>query len=99
MRAGPPLACAFFLLASSGALGEPGGPVETAVKFHEAARAHRCDEHWELYSKATQEYIREEVHRYERERSGAPQEERPKQRHCSGIGKLMRDTVRIVRMP
>ena len=60
MRAGPPLALALFLLASPGSPAQADGPVEAAVKYHEAMQAHRCKEAWALSSKARQERIRGE---------------------------------------
>src|SRR5437762_12355682 len=97
MRARSPLIVACALLASCETNAERGGPVEAAVKFFEAAQARRCDEVWRLYSAGTQENIRAEVHRRERERDGLPRTETPEQKYCGGGGTLKRGTARIAR--
>ena len=60
MRARRSLALAFLLFGPSGAEAQPGGPVEAAVKYHEAVQAHRCKEVWALGSKGRQERLRGE---------------------------------------
>jgi carbon monoxide dehydrogenase subunit G len=97
MRARGPLIVAWALLASCDTNAERGGPVEAAVKFFAAGQAWRCDEVWRLYSAGTQENIRAEVHRSERERDGLPQTEMPEQKYCGGGGTLERGTARIAR--
>lgn len=77
--------------------GEPGGPVETAVKFYEAAQAWRCDEVWRTYTAGTQENIRAEMHRYERERDGEPWPDPLEKRYCGRLATLKRGSARIVR--
>ena len=100
-----PLLLAFALLASCDAnrqaRGEPGGPLEAAVKFHEVNAAGRCDEVWRFYTAGTQENIRAWVHRNEREREAAPQPEEPQRKDCQAPNRypaLKRGTVRIVRV-
>lgn len=92
-----PLLVACALLAPRDASAQPGGPLETAVKFFEAQQAHRCGEAWRLYSARTQENIRAEVHRGEREREGFPQAEKPQERYCWNPGELKRGSARITR--
>lgn len=77
--------------------GEPGGPVEAAVKFYEAAKAWRCDEVWRSYSAGTQENIRAQMHRYERERDGPPWPDPLEKRYCGRLDTLKRGSARIVR--
>src|SRR5688572_26215381 len=96
MRARP-LAVALFLLGPLGAVAQPGGPVETAVKFHDAAQASRCSEVWAFYSKGAQEHIRAEVHRLARERGDPRSEERPLEHSCSKPDKHKRVDTRLVR--
>ena len=97
MRAGRPLALALFLLGPLGAVAQPDGPVETAVKFNDAAQASRCTEVWAFYSKATQEHIRVVVHRYARERGDLRSEERPLAHNCTKPDKHKRIDTRLVR--
>jgi hypothetical protein len=68
------------------------------MKFSEAAEAYRCDEMWRLYSSATQETVRPEVHRIERERAALPRPEGPEERDCPGyMGyELQRGSVRTL---
>src|SRR5256885_3982703 len=97
MRARSPLIVACALLASCETNAERGGPVAAAVKFFAAAQAWRCDEVWRLYSAGTQENVRAQVHRLERERDGLPRTEKPEQKYCGGGGTLKRGTARIAR--
>ena len=92
-----PLIVACALLAPRDANAQPGGPLETALKFFEAQQAGRCGEAWRLYSAGTQENIRAEVRRSERERDGFPQAEKPQERYCWSPGKLKRGSARIAR--
>lgn len=97
MRARRLLALAFFLFDPLGAQAQPGGPVETAVEFHEAAQASRCSEVWAFYSRATQAHIRAQVHRHARERGDPRSEERPLEHSCSKPDKHKRIDTRLVR--
>jgi hypothetical protein len=97
MRAGRPLTVALFLFGSFGAQAQPGGPVETAVKYLEAAQASRCREVWALYSNASQEHIRSQVHRLARERGNLRSEEKPLEYSCSKPDKHKRIDTRLVR--
>ena len=94
MRALGPLAFACALLAPLVANAQPGGPLETAMKFFEAKS---CAEAWSMYSSRTQENIRAEVRRREREREGASLNEKPEDQYCIPRGKLKRGSVRIAR--
>ena len=89
------LACA--VLAPWGASAQPADPVETAARFFEAAQSRPCAEVWAFYSAGTQQAIRAQVHRRERERAGAPQKEVPEELHCRRSGQLKKGTARLVR--
>lgn len=97
MRALGPLIVAFALLAPCDAGAQPGGPLETALKFLEARQAFRCRDVWPLYSAGTQENIRAEVHRRERSREGLPLGEKPEEQYCANSGKWKRGSARLVR--
>jgi hypothetical protein len=97
MRAWSPLMVVCALLAPCDTNGQPGGPLETAVKFFQARQAFQCREVWDLYSAGTQEDIRAKVHRREREREGLPQAEKPEEQYCASPGKLKRGSARITR--
>src|SRR5688500_1096231 len=97
MRVRRTLAVAFFLFAPLGAVAQPGGPAETAVKFLDAAQASRCGEVWAFYSTASQEHIRSQVHRLARERGNLRSEERPLEYNCSKPDKHKRIDTRLVR--
>lgn len=94
---GFPLLLACALLAPRAAHGQAGGPVEAALKYFEASKAGRCAEVWRSFSAGTQENIRAEVHRHERERSGLPQTEVPETRYCGIDGTLKRGSARLAR--
>lgn len=94
MRAGRPLALALLLLASWSAQAQADGPVETAVKFHEAQGGHRCKEAWALSSKGRQEKIRSAARKRAQEGGRPPQDERPEE-SCARVGKLMPGTARL----
>ncbi len=94
---GLPLMLICALLASSDTKAEPGDPVETAVKFFEAQKAGRCDEVWRTYTAGTQENIRAEMHRYERERDGEPWPSPLETKYCGRVDTLKRSSARIVR--
>lgn len=96
MRACRPLALAFLLLGSLGAQGQADGPVETAVKYHEAMQAFRCKEVWALSSKGRQERIRTNAHRLARESGPPPYEERPEDSCGRLFGKLKPGTAQLV---
>jgi hypothetical protein len=88
-------AAACVLAASCNTNEVPGGPVEAAVKFFEAKH---CSEVFRFYTAGTQENIRAEVHRQERERNGMPQLEVPEERYCGWAeGTLKSGTARIAR--
>ncbi len=75
-----------------------GGPVEAAVKFFEAGKARRCSEVFRIYTAGTQNNIRAEVHRLERERNGLPQTELPEEKYCGWTeGTMKSGTARIAR--
>ena len=95
MGARRPFALAFLLLGSLGAQGQADGPVETAVKYHEAMQTFRCKEVWALSSKGRQERIRTNARRLARE-SGRPPEERPEDSCGRLFGKLMPGTAQLV---
>ena len=86
------LACA--LLAPLVAHAQPGGPLEAALRFFEAKS---CADAWSMYSSATQDDIRYQVRRRDREREGASQHEDPKQMYCSPRGKLKGGSARVTR--
>ncbi len=89
------LACA--LLAASDAHAQPGGPLETAVKYFEAGQASQCGKVWPMYSAATQENIRAAAHRRERERHGLPQPWKPEEQGCAVTGTLKRGSAHLAR--
>lgn len=98
MRAWSLLLVVCALLASCHTNGAPGGPVDAAVKFYEAGKALRCSEVWRTFTAGTQENIRAQVHRYERERDGLPRTELPEEKYCRWTeGTLKRGTARIAR--
>lgn len=85
-------------LFTSGANGqERVGPLETAIRFFEANQASRCTEAFSLYAKGTQENIRAQMHRYERERNGPPLSSTPETRYCNPTHKTRHGTMRLVR--
>ena len=96
MRARACLVFAGALLAAWDTSAQPGGPVDAAVKHIEALYAHRCTDAWASFSKATQDRIRNEVHRRERERAGAPLGEKVEEQHCGKSGRLKRGSPRLV---
>lgn len=97
MRAWSALIVAGALFGPRRANAEPGGAVDTAVKFFEARQAANCNKVWPFYSAGTQENIRALAHRRERERAGLPQPPAPEQMYCGRRGTLKRGSVRIVR--
>src|SRR5262245_24518790 len=62
---GLPLLAAWALLVPCGTHAQPGGPLDTAVKFFEARQVSHCGKVWPLYSAATQEHVRADAHRRE----------------------------------
>lgn len=62
MRASGLLVVAGALLAPLGVRAQAPGPVETAVKYYDAAQAGRCKEVWAFYSKPMQEHILDQAH-------------------------------------
>lgn len=85
-------------LFSSGANGqERVGPLDAAIRFFEANEARRCAEAFTLYTKGTQEHIRTELHRYERERDGPPLGSTPETLYCNPTQRTRRGTLRLVR--
>jgi hypothetical protein len=97
MRAGRPLAGTLLVLALPAAQAQPGGPVEAAVRFHQARLERPCSEVWALYSRDSQARMREQSHRLARERGARPDEGDPVGARCRRIGKVKPDTARLVR--
>lgn len=94
MRAGRPLALALLLVASWGAQAQADGPVEAAVKFHEAMQSGRCKEVWALSSKGRKVHIRGDSRRKALEAGYLPDEE-PPELSCWRIGKLKPGTAKL----
>lgn len=97
MRALWPLVAAGALVMSCEAKPPPGGPLEAGLEFFRARQASNCAEVWRMYSAATQENIRAEVRRREREREWTSDDPAPEARYCAAAGKLKRGTGRVVR--
>jgi len=95
--AGLPLMVVCALLAACDAHAQPGGPLDTAVKFFEARQVSHCGKVWPMYSAGTQENIRAAAHRRERERNGLPQAWKPEEHSCGKVGTLKRGSARIAR--
>ena len=75
---------------------QPGDPVEAALKHIDSRYAFRCADVWASLTRGTQENIRAQVRRRERERAGAPTGEKPEEAHCGKSGKLKRGSARLV---
>ena len=100
MRVAGPVVFACAFLAPWIASAQPGDPVETAVAYLVAASDMQCPKVWPLYSKGTQDSIRTEARRQEREREGASLELKPETMYCGlnvGGAKYRKRTARLVR--
>jgi hypothetical protein len=97
MGAGRIPALAFVALAASGAMAQPGGPVQAAVRFHQARLERPCSEVWSLYSRDSQARMRERSRRLAEEQGAPPREDEVVASNCRRIGKIKPETARLVR--